>query len=201
MHEDISLALSAIKNGKPIIIFDSQDREAEGDIAFAAQYCTPELVNLCLSIGRGLICVSLPVPDANRFKIERLNTNSKDKFGTPFGMPVNLADDTSGISAAARSATIKTLADEDKNHSHLSYPGHVHTLIAHPEGLKGRIGHTEAIIDLLRHAKIKGPGVLCEVLNDDGTIASYEDLKKLGEVYNLPLINFSSLQAYITVNG
>lgn len=191
--DNLNRALTQLRSGLPIIIYDSDDRESEGDFAFSAKFCTPQLVNLCLTYGKGLICVSLEPHDAVRLKIERLHTNNKDIFSTPFGMPINLADESSGISASARSATIVALSNPTKKADDFSYPGHVHTLIANPGGLKKRQGHTEAILDVLRMADIDGPGVLCEILRPDGEIAKFEDLKRLGKELNIPMLTIESI--------
>jgi len=196
MSPDFKLGLEQLSLGQPVILTDAQ-RENEGDIAFAACYCTPQLVSLCLNHGRGLLCLALWPEDAFRLGIQRLPSNNRDLYGTPFGVPIGLADGSSGISAAARSATIRAAANKDYDASQFAFPGHVHTLLAHPAGLAGRFGHTEGVLELLRHAGLSGPGVLCEVLNSDGEVANADELKQLSSERNMPIVRLEEVLALI----
>lgn len=195
LNEDFQRALNQLRQGLPIIIYDDMDRESEGDLAFAAQFCTPELVNLALTIGRGLLCVSMSQEKAESLSISRLRSNGQDPFGTPFGMPVSLANGGSGISAKDRCDTILALSRPDATPSDFCMPGHVSTLIAHPKGLAGRCGHTEAILEILSLAGIPGCGVLCEILNADGTIAGRDALLSLSRLKGMPMLDIGELMS------
>lgn len=191
--EALARAMEQLRRGRPIIIYDDMERESEGDLAFAAQVCTPEVVNFALTVGRGLLCVSMSQQRAGRLGIPRLKSNGNDPLGTPFGMPVSLANGSSGISAKERCKTILALDNPDTNPSALSMPGHVSTLIAHEAGLVGRCGHTEAILEILSLAGIPGCGVLCEILNPDGTVARLGSLQGISKLYDLPMLDIGEL--------
>lgn len=190
-------ALEQLRRGGAVILRDSDDREGEGDLAFAARYATPELVNRCLHVARGLLCVSLAPHDAERIGVTRLRTNGRDPFSTPFGIPINLADGCSGVSASARSRTLQAASDPAVGADRFVIPGHVHTLLAHPGGLRARAGHTEAILDLLELAGIGGPGVLCEILDERGEIARQEELTALSRASSYPIVHIDALLAIL----
>jgi 3,4-dihydroxy-2-butanone 4-phosphate synthase len=194
----VERALESLCQGRAIILLDAKDREAEGDLAFAARFSTPQLVNTCLGMARGLLCVSLWPEDAQRLGITRLVSNGHDPFGTPFGLPIDLRDGSSGISAASRSATLKAASDPSLTPGDFVIPGHVHTLIGHPQGLRGRLGHTEAILDLVRSAGVHGPGVLCEILNPEGEIASERELEELSRRLDIPLVHIDDVIEHCT---
>jgi 3,4-dihydroxy-2-butanone 4-phosphate synthase len=196
MTSSLEKGIERLSQGRPIILSDDE-RETEGDIAFAACHCTPQLVNLCLNYGRGLLCVALWPEDAARIGVQRLSSNNRDHFGTPFGMPIGLIDGSSGISAIARADTIRAVADKSCDASRFAFPGHVHTLLGHPAGLAGRVGHTEGILDLLRHTGIAGPGVLCEILNGDGEIANSDELQQLCRDRDMPIVRLVEVQEII----
>jgi 3,4-dihydroxy 2-butanone 4-phosphate synthase/GTP cyclohydrolase II len=189
-----------LRSGGAVILRDSDDREAEGDLAFAARHATPALVNECLHVARGLLCVALAEPDADRIGVTRLPTNGRDPFATPFGTPINFADGSSGISAAARARTLRAASDPACGADRFVIPGHVHTLLAHPGRLNARTGHTEAIVDLLRLAGIEGPGALCEILNERGEIAGQEELTALSASRGFPIVHIDSLLALMTAS-
>lgn len=195
-RENVEYALEQLRQGRPIILMDDVERECEGDLAFAAKYCTPELVNLALTIGRGLLCISMPPEKAEQLGVTRLNSNGKDSMGTPFGMPISVANGNSGISASDRCETIRATCRPDAQPSDFCMPGHVSTLIAHPKRLAGRDGHTEAILDILSLAGIEGCGVLCEILNPDGTIAKRDALEQLTRTHNLAILDIGEVIEY-----
>ena len=192
-------ALSALRAGRPIVICDDEDREGEGDLAFAASAATPALVNTALSIARGLLCVSLRPTDAERLGVEALASNRKDRFRTPFGMPLGLADGGSGISAEARAATLRRIADPRSHADDFAYPGHVATLLARAGGVLERNGHTEAILDLLELAGVRGPGALCEILMPDGRIAKRPFLERLCQEREFPLVEIKSVERVLRI--
>src|SRR5438270_306975 len=189
-----------LRRGHPIILMDSSDREGEGDLAFAAQFATPDMVNLCLTHARGLLCLALRPGDASRLGVTRLPSNDRDPFGTPFGMPINLADGTSGVAASSRAATIRAASDPAMTAERFSMPGHVHTLIGHEQGLGGRTGHTEAILDLLAAARLSGPGVLCEMLDQQGEIASPTMIQTFALERSIPVVYIDAMvQAQVSI--
>ena len=186
-------AISQVQVGKPVILLDADHREGEGDFAIAARFCTPEFINFILLKGRGLLCLSLPPAVAARIGVRPMVIDGESSSNTPFGVPIDLDDGSSGIAASARCATIRATCDESKSARHFKRPGHVATLLANPRGLRGRIGHTEAVLDLLRLAGIAGPGVLCEILNADGEIATRDELFAIGKEHAISVLHIDTL--------
>jgi 3,4-dihydroxy 2-butanone 4-phosphate synthase/GTP cyclohydrolase II len=191
-NEKIKIALDQLRAGKPLLLRDEY-REHEADIAFAAKFSTPELVNFCLKYGKGILCLALRPEDASRLEIAPITGRNRDHFGTPFGFPISLRDGSSGVTARARSDTLKAASNPNKTAKDFACPGHVMTLLGHPNGILGRYGHTDAILHLLRLAAIPGPGVLCEVLDDNGAIANREVLSHLSCEYDLPIVDIKML--------
>ena len=189
---NIERALDQLRRGRPIILFDTF-REWEGDLAFAAQYCTPETVNFALTVGRGILCVAMPPETAQAIGIKRLESNHLDPLRTPFGMPISLANGSSGVSVKDRCETIRATCRADVKPNDFCMPGHVATLIAHAEGLSGRQGHTETVLASLSMAGIMGSGVLCEILDSDGSIASQDALTTLSDRYELPMLDIGEV--------
>jgi len=187
-------SIESLRRGQLIIIYDADDRESEGDFAFAASHATPNLVNFCIKKAGGLLCVSITQEKAAQIGIKRQESNGKDMYGTPFANPINSVSTSSGISAQDRCKTLLDVSKSDADETMFYYPGHVHTLIAHPMGLAGRDGHTEAVLDILSLSGIEGPGVLCEILNEDGTTAKLSDLVRLSEEYSIPLIRVDEIK-------
>jgi 3,4-dihydroxy 2-butanone 4-phosphate synthase/GTP cyclohydrolase II len=182
----------ALVAGSPVIIFDD-DREEEGDLAFPACACTPDLVNMCLEFGRGLLCAAISSGEAARLEIDRLPRRGTDPFDTPFGSPVGVHGMGTGVSAQARAGTIAALGSPSCRPSDLVVPGHVPTLIGHAEGLSGRRGHTEAILFLLEQGRLGSVGVLCEILNSGGEVARVSELYDLARILDLPLVRMSAI--------
>lgn len=191
-------ALHQLRNGGMVILRDADDREGEGDLAFAARYATPELVNHCLTIGRGLLCLALTPEDASRLGVTRLPSNGRDRLGTPFGSPISLADGGSGVSVAARASTLRSAGDPTFGAKRFVIPGHVATLLADPGGVLRRPGHTEAVVEILRLAGIGGPGVLCEILDDRGEVARRAELESTGRDHGFPLVDIDDLVTLAT---
>lgn len=192
-------ALQCLKGGRPIIICDDADREAEGDLAFAANQSSPTLVNFALTMARGLLCISMKEHVARRLGVSRLSSNGVDRWDTPFGMPITYANGESGISAASRSITIKMSCSESAMAHDFCMPGHVATLIAKSGGLRERDGHTEAILDLLAAAKTSGNGVLCEILTPSGEIAKRDYLEDFACMYGLPILEIAEVKRILDV--
>lgn len=188
----VSAAVQAFADGRAVIILDDS-RELEADFAVRASACTPEIVNLFLSRGRGILCLTLSDRRARTIGIGRQISNGKDPFATPFGLPVSLDDGTTSISTRARSRTIQGVAAMTEVASNLIIPGHVQTLIAHPDLTSGRLGHTETVLELARLAGAEDVAVLCEILNDSGEVADLQDLNALAAELDIPIVTLDTL--------
>lgn len=183
-----------IRNGKMVILVDNEDRENEGDIVVAAEHCTPEIINFMVKHCRGLICVPMAPEMINRLNIDLMVYNNEDRFGTAFTVSVDAKDGTTtGISAHDRAKTVQVLIDETTKPEDLRRPGHIFPLAARKGGVLVRAGHTEAAVDLSVMAGLKPAGVICEILNDDGTMARRSDLDKFAEKHGLKICTISEL--------
>lgn len=197
MISKIEDALKDLVSGKMIIVMDDEDRENEGDIICAAELCTPDLINFMCKEARGLICVALTEERAAKLKLDTMVRESSALHGTNFTVSVDYIHGTSsGISTFDRAATVRALASKSTQPEDLGRPGHIFPLIAVKEGVLRRAGHTEAAVDLMRLAGLKSVGVLCEIMNEDGSMARKTDLFKFAEVYNLKIITVKDLIAY-----
>ncbi|MCX6146545.1 MAG: 3,4-dihydroxy-2-butanone-4-phosphate synthase, partial [Candidatus Kapabacteria bacterium] len=193
----ISDALNDLLHGKMIIVMDDEDRENEGDLICSAELCTPEMVNFMSTHGKGLICVALNEDRAKELDLEVMVRDSSALHNTKFTVSVDLVHGTeTGISASDRSATIRALADNSTKPSDLGRPGHIFPLIAVSGGVLRRSGHTEATVDLLKHAGLKPTGVLCEIINEDGSMARKPELEIFASKHNLKIITVKDLIAY-----
>ncbi len=199
MLNTIPDALEALRNGEIIIAVDDENRENEGDFILAGEFVTPEKINFMLTEGRGLLCAPLPQERCDRLNLSPMAEDNTSLLGTPFTMSVDLRGHgcTTGVSAHDRAATIKALVCGDIAPSDLARPGHVFPLYGHPEGVKGRDGHTEALLDLTRLAGLRPGGALIEVLNPDGTMARLPQLEILAARHGLKLVTIKSLIEYI----
>ncbi len=201
MKHTIDEALQALASGRPILVADDESRENEGDLIVAAEFATPEAVNLMVTEGRGLVCAALPPDRAHRLNlaVDRPEGGAPALHGTAFTASVDwVHGTTTGISCADRSATLKGLADPAAQAVDFARPGHVFPLIAQRGGVLERRGHTEATVDLCRLAGLSGVGVLCEVLNTDGTMARWHDLAALSARLAIPLVTVEDLAVYRT---
>jgi 3,4-dihydroxy 2-butanone 4-phosphate synthase/GTP cyclohydrolase II len=197
MFEDIERAIAAIKAGRPVIVVDDENRENEGDLIFAAELATPELVAFMVRYTSGYICVPLPEPEADRLELPPMYHTNQDQRGTAYAVTVDArAGVSTGISAADRAHTNPLLATAETLPTDLSRPGHVVPLRAKPGGVLRRAGHTEAAIDLAVMAGLRPAGVLCEMVNDDGTMQRRPDLEKFAVEHDLVLISIADLIAY-----
>lgn len=194
MTNSFDKALQCLRDKRPVIVCDDDDREAEGDIVFAANYSTPALVNFALTMARGVLCISMAETVAQRLGIKRLSANGIDKWDTPFGYPVTYANGESGVSASSRSLTIQMTCSDSVGPEDFCMPGHVATLIAKPRRLLDRDGHTEAALDLLDAAKIQGNGVLCEMLTPSGDIAKRDYLEQFSAIHGMPILNIADIK-------
>jgi len=190
-------AIEEIKNGRIIIVVDDEDRENEGDFICAAEYVTPDVVNFMVTHGRGMVCVPMSGKRLKELGLHLMVDSNSALHGTQFTVTVDAIEGTTtGISASDRANTIKRLIAQDSKSSDFARPGHIFPLLAFEEGVLRRAGHTEATVDLCRMAKLYPAGVLCEILNEDGTMARVPDLKKIAEKFNLKILTVKDVIQY-----
>jgi len=191
-------AIDAIKKGEIIIVVDNENRENEGDFIAAAEMINSSMINFMAKYGRGLICVPMSEKLCNKLDLKKMVPNNTDPFETAFTVSVDLKGNgvTSGISAADRAKTVLALVDNKTKPGDLTRPGHVFPLIAREGGVLRRTGHTEASIDFSRLAGLKSAGVLCEIMNDDGTMSRLPELNKVAKKFNLKIVSIEDLIAY-----
>lgn len=194
----IEEAIEDIRQGKVIIVVDDEDRENEGDFLAAADKVTPEMVNFMATHGRGLICTPLTERRCNELDLKAMVVNNTDHMETAFTVSVDLKGHgvTTGISAADRAKTILALVNEETKPYDLARPGHIFPLIAKQGGVLRRTGHTEAAIDFARLAGFSPAGVICEIMNEDGTMSRLPELVKVAQKFNLKLVSIEDLVAY-----
>lgn len=193
----IEEAIECVKKGKPIIIVDDEDRENEGDFVVASEKITPEIINFMVKEGRGLICVPLPEERLQELELPLMTTNITARYGTAFTISVDAKKETTtGSSAFDRSTTVKALIDPGTKPSDLARPGHMFPLQAKKGGVLRRVGHTEATMDIARLSGFYPSGVLCEILDEDGTMARLPHLKEIARKHNLKIITIKSLVEY-----
>ncbi|WP_202703415.1 3,4-dihydroxy-2-butanone-4-phosphate synthase [Flavobacterium sp. UGB4466] len=194
----IEEAIEDIRQGKVIIVVDDEDRENEGDFLAAAEKVTPEMINFMATHGRGLICAPLTESRCKELDLRPMVTNNTDHMKTAFTVSVDLKGHgvTTGISAADRSKTVIALTDSNVKPHELARPGHIFPLVAKQGGVLRRTGHTEAAIDFARLAGFKPAGVICEILNEDGTMSRLPELAKVAKKFNLKLVSIEDLVAY-----
>ncbi len=197
--DSIEQALEDIRQGKIIIVADDEDRENEGDLVCAASLVTPETVNFMTQFGRGLICVALTQPRATALGLPLMTDENSDPQGTAFTISVDAHQRfgvTTGISAHDRAKTIEVLVDPESEPADLRRPGHIFPLKARPGGVLRRVGQTEAAVDLARMAGLPPVGVICEILNPDGTMARRPQLEIYAQEHGLSFITVSQLVSY-----
>ena len=186
------------RNGTVVIVVDDEDRENEGDFIVAAEKITPEVVNFMLHEGRGVLCAPLSEKRCDELGLNMMEENNTSLLGTPFTVTVDLLGHgcTTGVSARARAATIRALADEATLPADLGRPGHINPLRARDRGVLRRPGHTEAAIDVARRAGLEPAGALIEVMNEDGTMARLPQLVETARKFGLKIISIASLIEY-----
>lgn len=194
--DSIESALEDLKQGKAIIVVDDEDRENEGDLIALAQYVTPEVVNFMITEARGLVCVPITVERAEALDLPPMVKQNTDFHGTAFTVSVDHISTTTGISAHERAMTIKALIDDEATSTDFRRPGHIFPLIAKPGGVLQRAGHTEAGIDLAKLSGAKPAALICEVINEDGSMARMDDLQSFKVKHQLKLITIKSLIEY-----
>jgi 3,4-dihydroxy 2-butanone 4-phosphate synthase/GTP cyclohydrolase II len=195
--DPIDDVLRDIRAGRMVIVTDDAERENEGDLVMAASKVTPEAVNFMAKHGRGLICVPLTEARARQLGLQRMVAHNRELHRTDFTVSVDAAKGvTTGISARDRARTIRMLAGTKSGPADLTEPGHVFPLQAREGGVLQRAGHTEAAVDLVRLAGLDATGVICEILNEDGSMARLNDLQKFRRKHKLKMCSIRDLIAY-----
>ncbi len=189
-------AISEIGRGRMIIVVDDEDRENEGDLLMAASMVTPEAINFMATKGRGLVCVPLTGDRVDELKLGPMVSHNTDPNGTAFTVSVDAKDTTTGISAFERSETVQFLVNPAVAPDDLRRPGHIFPLRAKDGGVLVRAGHTEAAVDLARLAGLYPAGVICEIMNDDGTMARTPQLEVFAQEYDLKILTIAELIRY-----
>ena len=194
---NISGAIEDIKAGKFVVIVDDEDRENEGDIVIAAEKVTPQSINFMARHARGLICLPITGKRLDELRIPLMVSDNSSKYSTAFTVSVEAKHGiTTGISAADRAQTIRAVLDPTTKPEGLSRPGHIFPLRARDGGVLVRAGHTEAVVDLAKLAGLYPAGVICEVLNEDGSMARLPDLETISEKFDIKIVSVSDLIAY-----
>jgi len=192
----IEEALEDIKNGKMVVVVDDEDRENEGDLIIAAEMASQESINFMAKYARGLICMPVVKERLDKLNINPMVVNNTDVHGTAFSVSIDAIGTTTGISAAERATTILKVLDPEASSKDFNRPGHVFPLAARDGGVLNRNGHTEAAVDLARIAGLYPAGVICEIMNDDGSMARVPELMKYVEKHNLKIITIVDLIAH-----
>lgn len=195
--QSIQEAIEFIRQGKIIIMVDDEDRENEGDFVLAAEHASPEAINFLAKYGRGLICLALDGPLVDRLQLPMMTNDNKARMHTAFTVSIEAREGVStGISAADRSRTIQVAVDPKSAPEDIVSPGHVFPLRAVDGGVLLRTGHTEGSVDLAKLAGLQGAAVICEIMNDDGTMARLPDLEKIAAEHDLPIVSIRDLVSY-----
>ncbi len=194
-------ALEELRAGHMIVLVDDEDRENEGDLTIAAEFCTPDIINFMARFGRGLICLTLTEERADYLRLGPMTQDNTSRFGTAFTESIEAREGvTTGISAADRAHTIQVAISHSSSSHDLARPGHVFPLRARKGGVLVRAGQTEASVDLARMAGLIPAGVICEVMNEDGTMARVPDLIGFCKLHNLKMVTVADLIRYRMAN-
>jgi 3,4-dihydroxy 2-butanone 4-phosphate synthase/GTP cyclohydrolase II len=197
MFADVAEAVAEIRAGRMVVVVDDEDRENEGDLTLAAEHVTPEAINFMARFGRGLICLTLTEDRADYLRLGPMTSENTSRFGTAFTESIEAREGvTTGISAADRAHTIRVAIDPGSTAQDLARPGHVFPLRARKGGVLVRAGQTEASVDLARMAGLISAGVICEIMNEDGTMARVPDLVKFCELHQLKMVTVADLIRY-----
>ena len=189
--------LEDLRQGKMIVLVDAEDRENEGDLVCAAEKTTPELINFMAKHGRGLICLPLTAEKCDSLGLYPQTTDNTATFKTAFTISIDAAEGiTTGISAADRARTIQVTIADNAKANHLARPGHIFPLRARDGGVLVRAGQTEGAVDLMRLASLKPAGVICEIMNDDGSMARVPELMKFCEKHDIKMVSIAKLIEY-----
>jgi len=190
-------AVKELKAGNLLIVVDDEDRENEGDFIIAAEKITPEKMNFITKYGRGLVCVAITSKRAKELNLKPITQENTSPYHTPFAEPIDAKGiTTTGISAYDRAATVKKIIDPLASPSDFVKPGHIFPLVANDGGVLKRAGHTEAVVDLCRIAGLYPAGVLCEILDDDGSMARLPKLKKISRKFDIKILTIRDLIEY-----
>ena len=192
--EDI---LEDARNGRPYILVDAEDRENEGDVIIPAQFATPDQINFMARHARGLICLAITAERARQLRLPPMAAENRTSMGTAFTVSIEAREGvTTGISAADRARTVQVAVDPHRGADDIVSPGHVFPLVARDGGVLVRTGHTEAAVDISRMAGLTPAGVICEIMNDDGTMARMPDLVAFAQLHGLKIGTIADLIAY-----
>ncbi|WP_085164166.1 3,4-dihydroxy-2-butanone-4-phosphate synthase [Gilliamella bombi] len=195
--ERVKKAIASIKAGQGVLVLDDEDRENEGDIIWAAESITSEQMALTIRYGSGIVCLCLPKKRCDELNLPMMVENNTSKNNTAFTISIEAANGvTTGVSAADRVTTIKAAVNDNAKPSDLNHPGHVFPLVAKEGGVLIRRGHTEASIDLVTLAGLKPAAVLCELTNDDGTMARAPEVVKFANQYHMPVVTIEDIVEY-----
>ena len=189
-------AIEEIKKGNMIVMIDDEDRENEGDLVYAATFSTPEKVNFMASEARGLICVAISKKIAQNLDLEPMVKDNSSQHETAFTVSVDAKEATTGISAYERDLTIKLLASPLSTPEDFVKPGHIFPLVAKEGGVLVRTGHTEGSVDICKLAGLREAAVICEIMNENGTMARRDDLEEFAKKHNLKIVYISDLVEY-----
>lgn len=194
MFDSLQDAIEDLQQGKMIVVVDDEDRENEGDLVMAAEFCTTEAVNFMISHAKGLICVPMEEDKAMKLSLPLMVRRNEEAMHTNFTVSCDLRHGiTTGISAEDRSKTIIKLADELAVEQDFVSPGHIFPLIAHADGLKGRPGHTEASIQLMKMAGLEPVAVICEIIGEDGSMLRRDGLVEYKKRFDVKMITIEGL--------
>ena len=195
----IEEAIEEFRKGHPVIVADDEDRENEGDVIVPAEYVTPQIVNFLISECKGVLCLALTRERAEKLKLTEMVSNNTDPKGTAFTQSIDGVKKygiTTGVSAYDRAKTIEIAVSDYAKAEDLTRPGHVFPLIARKGGVLERVGHTEASVDLARLAGLKGASVICEIINQDGTMARRDNLVEFSKKFGLKFVTVAQLIEY-----
>ena len=195
--DSVTRAIQAVKSGKLIILVDDEDRENEGDLMAAAEKITPDIINFMAKHARGLICLSLTQEKLKQLDLPLMVSDNTARFETAFTVSIDCRDGiTTGISAFDRAKTILTTIDPKTKPADLARPGHIFPLQAKEGGVLQRAGQTEASVDVARLAGLYPAGVICEIMNEDGTMARMPELEQFSQTYDIPILTIADLINY-----
>ncbi len=194
MSASLSQLLESFEAGRPVIITDSESRENEGDLIMPADLITPDIITFMAKKGSGLVCLALDKEIADRLELSLIGKRDNVEFDTSFLMPIEAKTNvTTGISSADRAHTIKMAIDPSTTPNDIATPGHVFPVLAHEGGLSARQGHTEAGVYLSKAMGLSGAAVMCEIINEDGTMARRDDLEIFARRWDLRMGSIESL--------
>jgi 3,4-dihydroxy 2-butanone 4-phosphate synthase len=198
----LELAFEAMRNGRPVILVDDEDRENEADLILAAECITPATMALLIRECSGIVCLCLTPAAVARLDLPPMVARNESRYGTAFTVSIEAREGvTTGVSAEDRVTTIRAAVAPDARPDDLARPGHVFPLCAHPDGVLGRRGHTEGAVDLARLAGLSPAAVLCELMNPDGSMARGAAIAAFAELHGLPVVSIEALRQYRLMRG